>query len=123
MANEKNLKPCKPGETHNPNGRPKGAKGVKATIKKYLQYELEHHNPLSGKAEKKPTLDHVILSAIAKALNGDDRAREDLLNRLIGKPVETTKMKVSGNLNNNDKTEMESLKSDLIEILKDEFKQ
>ena len=23
MANEQNLKPCKPGETHNPNGRPK----------------------------------------------------------------------------------------------------
>lgn len=31
-----NLKPCKPGETHNPNGRPKGSRNVKTVIDEIL---------------------------------------------------------------------------------------
>jgi len=115
--NPQNLKPCKPGETHNPNGRPKGAKGIKATIKKYLKYELAHKNPLTKKDEKLSAEDHIILTAIAKAISGDDRAREDVLNRLYGKPVEHTK---NTNTNMNVEATQDTIRKIKESILKDD---
>jgi len=49
--NDENLRPCKPGHTNNPNGRPKGALGVKAQLKRLLKEldpeKLDHGSPIA----------------------------------------------------------------------------
>ena len=40
MANEQNLKPCRKGETHNPNGRPKKLVNVIKKIPKDMQVKV-----------------------------------------------------------------------------------
>ena len=40
MANEQNLKPCRKGETHNPNGRPKKLANVIKKIPKDMQVKV-----------------------------------------------------------------------------------
>ena len=40
MANEQNLKPCRKGETHNPNGRPKKLVNVIKKIPKEMQEKI-----------------------------------------------------------------------------------
>jgi len=93
--NDENIIPYKfkKGQSGNPKGRPKGSKSIRSIIKKYLEKEINHKNPLTGKDENLSVQDHMILTAIAKAISGDDRAREDVLNRLYGKPKEHINIK------------------------------
>lgn len=118
---EENLKPCKPGETHNPNGRPKGKKNTKTILKKYLNATIKHKNPLTRQDEELTAEEHIILSAIAKAISGNDRAREDILNRLYGKPTEHKKIKHSGkmvDLNNYTLEELDSKLKEYEDVIK-----
>lgn len=75
MANEKNLKPFKKGQSGNPNGRPK-LPDLKELLAKVLGTEDE------GKSGAE-----AILKAMeARAKKGDVRAAELLLDRAYGKP-------------------------------------
>ena len=85
----------KKGETRNPNGRPKGAKGTKAMIKKVLS---EKTSVREGGRSRKVTLYHaLLLKEVQMAFDGDWRARKTVIelgrwalpeeNPLAGKPA------------------------------------
>lgn len=78
-----NLIPCKPGETHNPNGRPKGA----------LNYSTIRRNAFEAIGKSKGmTAEQVELlmvqSGLGKAIQGDFRFYQDDMNRAHGKPAQ-----------------------------------
>jgi hypothetical protein len=99
MANDHNLIPPVKGEIRNPKGKQKGRKNIKTIIKKYLEQEIKHNNPFTKTEEYLTIEEHIMLTALAKAINGDDRAREDVLNRLYGKPKETIENNMKGKIN------------------------
>jgi hypothetical protein len=82
MANEKNLKPFKPGQSGNPAGRPKGSKNIKTILKKLLasqDIKGEWANPVAKKL-------------IQKAFNDNDlQALIEIISRIEGKPKQSAK--------------------------------
>ncbi len=74
MANEQNLKPFKKGQSGNPNGRPK-----KPDIDQYLI------DALNDERNGVTAIEAIIKTLIAKAVKGDVRAAQELLDRLYGK--------------------------------------
>ena len=67
----------KPGETRNPNGRPKGAKGVKAIVRKVLHEKTEIR---TTKGKRKVTIYEALLKQeLQHASEGDFRARKTLI--------------------------------------------
>ena len=112
MANEKNLRPCKKGETHNPHGRPK--KLVNA-IKKLpssmmedvygilgyaltLPSEEEAKRYLTAKGEELGRYGFVMQIAIRQLSNKNYGwgAANDILDRLYGKPRMSAEVKHTG---------------------------
>ena len=112
MANEKNLRPCKKGETHNPHGRPK--KLVNA-IKKLpssmmedvygilgyaltLPSEEEAKRYLTAKGEELGRYGFVMQIAIRQLSNKNYGwgAVNDILDRLYGKPRMSAEVKHTG---------------------------
>ena len=80
MANEKNLKHFKKGESGNPNGRPRKLPALDKLMADVL-----------GEEKDGITAGEAILKALrAKATKGDVRAAEVLLDRAYGKPKQTT---------------------------------
>lgn len=78
-----NLKPCKPGETHNPNGRPKGQRNYSTIYREALEELAKQKNVTADQ------LENIILKVgIAKAIAGDPRFYADLLDRLYGKAAQ-----------------------------------
>lgn len=78
--NNQNLKPFKPGETGNPNGRPKKLPHLETLLAEILGEEKD------GK-----TAAMAILSALrSKASKGDVRAAEVLMDRAWGKVTQKT---------------------------------
>jgi hypothetical protein len=92
-----NLKPCKPGETHNPKGRPKGAKGLSTLLRKYLKQKIDFNDPISKENVKKALGDVVILKLLSNAIKGDMRAIQEILDRTEGKASQLIEHK--GNIN------------------------
>ncbi len=84
-----NLKPFKPGQCGNPNGRPKGS-GVTDRLKKLLDEEVTLKGKQTTMAE---ALAQVVLN---KALKGDHKFVKELLDRVEGKV--TDKLEVEGNM-------------------------
>ena len=85
MANEKNLKPFKKGQSGNPKGRPTLMPELKEAIAQILGEEKEGRSALEA-----------ILSAMrAKAAKGDVKAAEFLFDRIFNKP----KQEISGSIN------------------------
>jgi hypothetical protein len=85
-----NLKPCKPGETHNPNGRPLGTKNFKTIY-------LEALKKLASEEKTDPDSYEIdiIKSAVTKAKGGDIRFYQDTMDRVHGKAPQ--KMDVTSN--------------------------
>lgn len=80
MANEKNLKSYKKGQSGNPNGRPRKLPALDKLMADVL-----------GEEKDGITAGEAILKALrAKATKGDVRAAEVLLDRAYGKPKQTT---------------------------------
>lgn len=103
--NPQNLKPCKPGETHNPNGRPpklvKVIKGVpkdaQEKIYGILLTALQFKNVEEATAyiRSQDSVDFkygFVLQVAIKALAGKRGwdALNDILDRLFGRPRQTT---------------------------------
>lgn len=78
-----NLKPCKPGETHNPNGRPKGQRNY-ATIYREALIKLATLDKITPEALE----DDMISTAVKKARSGDPVFYKDIMDRIHGKPVQ-----------------------------------
>ena len=71
----KDAKPFKPGQSGNPNGRPKGVPNAATRMKRFLELEINGKNPIT-KEEEQFTV-------------GDLSAWEKITDRLEGKPKQT----------------------------------
>jgi hypothetical protein len=71
----RHLKPCKPGETHNPNGRPKG-ESLTTKIRRVLDEPDRKHGTKA---------DALIAEAVKRARRGDFRFFKELIDRRDGK--------------------------------------
>lgn len=67
----------KPGETRNPNGRPKGAKGTKAMARKLLSRTMDIRD--GGRTRKSSMYEALLLKELQMAFEGDWRARRTVL--------------------------------------------
>ena len=76
-----NLIPCKPGETANPNGRPKGQRNYATIYKEALRKIAESQDMTPEQIEEK--INEV---GLLKAMKGDYAFYRDLQDRLHGKP-------------------------------------
>jgi hypothetical protein len=76
-----NLIPCKPGETHNPNGRPKGQRNY-ATIYREAIIKIGQSKGMTPE-EVEEELERV---GLGKALSGDFKFWQDVRDRIHGKP-------------------------------------
>ena len=110
----KNLKPCKPGETHNPNGRPKKFVNVINKIPKDMQEKaygvLAFALTLPDETSAKKYLESqqgelgqygFVLQIAIKQLLKEGwgwNALMDILDRLYGKPRETKDLDVVGKM-------------------------
>jgi hypothetical protein len=70
-----NLRPCKPGETHNPNGRPKILPELKEALRDILMQQVDGKTKLE-----------ILLETLYKQANkGDVRAIQEVFDRFYGK--------------------------------------
>lgn len=74
MANEKNLKPWKPGQSGNPNGKPKGTKHLSTRIQNILQDESFEQKLSDGTVLKGAPVEAILRVLIVRAAEGDLRA-------------------------------------------------
>ena len=99
MANEQNLKPFPKGVSGNPAGKPKGVQNSKTRLLRLLELVQKKRNPITGEEEEFTVLEMMDMQMIAKALKGDQRAYQEIMDRLEGKPKQSTELEVSGGLN------------------------
>jgi hypothetical protein len=112
MANVKNLKPCKKGETHNPNGRPKKLVNAIKDLPPHmmediygilsfaltLESEAEAKAYLKEKTGKLGQYGFLMQIAIHQLTNKSYGwgAAMDILDRLYGKPRQSAEVKHTG---------------------------
>ena len=99
MANEQNLIPVQKGEVRNPNGRPKGVLNSKTRLLRLLELVTTTKNPVTGEMEEFTIAEQLDMKIISKAMKGDIRAYQELLDRLEGKAKQTNEIELSGGLN------------------------
>jgi len=89
MAGKGQIEPrWEKGESGNPNGRPKGAKG-RATIARYwLEVNQNLKNPITGEQENMSQEDLMTLALIKKARDGDVNAYKALMDSGYGAPLQ-----------------------------------
>ena len=80
-----NLKPCKPGETKNPNGRPKGRVSLSKILADLLERKINIIDPMTKKAGRKKLSEIINLRLMEKALKGDLKAIAEIWDRMEGK--------------------------------------
>jgi hypothetical protein len=90
MANEQNLTPFKKGEVANPKGRPKGIPNSKTRLLRLLELVQVKTNPITGEKEEFTVAEQLDMMVLQKAFKGDLRAYQEILDRLEGKPKQTT---------------------------------
>lgn len=81
MANEKNLKPFKKGQSGNPKGRPP-LRDIKEVLKDLLSQEKNNTQLIDG----------LMSVVVNKALKGDLKAVDMLLSYTYGKPTQKTEI-------------------------------
>lgn len=102
----------KKGQSGNPRGKKRGTKSIKKTLQKIVDRKIDLANPLilneRGEPENQlaPLKDHLCTAMVLKALNGDVKAFETIVNRLEGMPEE----KITGKLKVDNKLATEQLK-------------
>jgi hypothetical protein len=90
MANEQNLIPAQKGEVRNPNGKPKGVLNSKTRLLRLLELVTRTKNPVTGEMEDFTIAEQLDMKIIAKAMKGDIRAYQEILDRLEGRAKQTT---------------------------------
>ena len=98
MANEQNLKPFPKGVSGNPAGKPKGVQNSKTRLLRLLELVTKVRNPVTGEEEDFSIAEQLDMQIIAKARKGDLKAYEIILDRLEGKPKQSTELEVSGGM-------------------------
>lgn len=74
----------KPGESPNPNGRPKGAKSKGTIARKWLELHEKAVNEITGIEEVLSQEDLMTLAMIKRARKGDVKAYKELMNSAFG---------------------------------------
>ena len=90
MANEQNLKPFPKGVSGNPAGKPKGIPNSKTRLLRLLELVQVKTNPITGEKEEFTVAEQLDMMVLQKAFKGDLRAYQEILDRLEGKPKQTT---------------------------------
>jgi hypothetical protein len=90
MAGIDNLVHFEKGQSGNPNGRPKGVQNSKTRLLRLLELVQKRRNPITGEDEDFTVLELMDMQMISKALKGDQKAYEAVVDRLEGKPKQTT---------------------------------
>jgi hypothetical protein len=90
-----NLKPFKKGKSGNPNGRPKGSPNTKTRLQNLLSLVQKVENKITGEEEDLTVAEQMDIAIVNKAMLGDVKAYEQILDRLEGKTTQTI------DLNNN----------------------
>ena len=80
----------KKGQSGNPAGKPKGVQHSKTRILRLLELVQKKRNPITGEDEDFTVLELMDMQMIAKALKGDQKAYDVIVDRLEGKPKQTT---------------------------------
>jgi len=80
----------KKGQSGNPAGKPKGVQHSKTRLLRLLELVQKKRNPITGDEEDFTVLELMDMQMIAKALKGDQKAYETVIDRLEGKPKQTT---------------------------------
>lgn len=79
------------GETANPNGRPKGVENSKTRLLRLLKLVQVKTNPINGEKEEFSVMEQIDMAIITKALKGDIKAYQEILDRLEGKATQEIK--------------------------------
>ena len=85
---KEDLIPFQPGESGNPNGRPKGSKNRSTIARKWLEVMQDAKNPITGELEKLSQEDLITLAMIHKARKGDVGAYKQLMDSGFGMPTQ-----------------------------------
>ena len=88
MAKEDNLKSYKPGQSGNPNGRPKGSRNRSTIARELLELTQKLKNPITGENETMSQEYLMTLALIKKARDGDVAAYKALMDSGYGAPVQ-----------------------------------
>lgn len=86
-----NLKPCKPGETNNPNGRPKGQRNFATIYKEAMNLLAQRNNTTPEALEAE-----MVANAALLGRKGNYNFYKDTLDRLHGQA--TSNVAVKGNV-------------------------
>jgi len=89
----------KKGESGNPAGRPKGVPNSKTRLLRLLELVQTKTNPITGDKEEFTVAEQLDMVMINKAIKGDIRAYQEVMDRLEGKPKQSTEVEVSGGMN------------------------
>lgn len=85
---KEDLIPFEPGQSGNPNGRPKGSKNRSTIARKWLEVMQDAKNPITGELEKLSQEDLITLAMIHKARKGDVGAYKQLMDSGFGMPTQ-----------------------------------
>jgi hypothetical protein len=99
--NKQNLRPAaRFSATNQPTnpGRKKGGRDRATVLRKWLEAKITRSNPVSGELEKLPAYDHVALSLIAQALDGNIKAIKEIQDTVFGKLPETRQSSTHGEI-------------------------
>ena len=86
-----NLIPCKPGDTANPNGRPKGQRNFATIYREAIEKIAKSKNITADEFEIQ-----LVEQAIRKGFNGDTRFYTDTLDRIHGKAQQSVDLSSGG---------------------------
>lgn len=89
----------KKGVSGNPAGRPKGVPNSKTRLLRLLELVQTKTNPITGDKEEFTVAEQLDMVLINKAIKGDIRAYQEVMDRLEGKAKQSTELEVTGGIN------------------------